>query len=72
MLKHNGGRSVSLINEGGKWEFQATGVVQNYEDLEQYKDKKATNRFNLETLDMYLKSNMILGLKFLHQLKYKA
>ncbi|ECI6404083.1 hypothetical protein EQG89_05720 [Salmonella enterica subsp. enterica] len=49
-------RSISAINEGKEWVFHANGEVQNFEDIQQYKNKIIKNRFTAAMLESYLNS----------------
>src|SRR5581483_11791669 len=46
-------RTVSVVNDGGKWEFNASGTVQPFENKEAYKSKRIKDRFTPEMLERY-------------------
>lgn len=46
-------RSISLMNDGGRWAFELSGTPFPFEDLEKYKSKKLTERFSFEDLVSY-------------------
>jgi hypothetical protein len=46
-------RSVAAANDGGRWVFTATGTVQEFEDLDQYKARRIADRFTPEMLKRY-------------------
>jgi hypothetical protein len=47
-------RSISAVNDGGRWNFTAEGNALEFEKLEQYKSRKVQDRFTAEMLDQYL------------------
>jgi hypothetical protein len=49
----NSVRSLSLVNDEGKWRFDAAGTVQDFEDVAAYQSKRIRNRFTLEMLQNY-------------------
>jgi len=47
-------RTVCLINDGGKWSFEASGSPQPFEDIEAYNASSIRERFSFELLRNYL------------------
>lgn len=48
-------RSVALIHDGYKWDFETSGEPFPFEQTERYKARRKTDRFTPEMLDTYLK-----------------
>jgi hypothetical protein len=46
-------RTVSLVKDGTRWRFDANGTVQDFEDVEAYSRRKATDRFTSAMLVDY-------------------
>jgi len=46
-------RSVSAVNDYGKWTFEATGSVQPFEKPDRYQARAVKNRFTPEMLEEY-------------------
>jgi hypothetical protein len=53
-------RSITMMNDGGKWTFDELGDPLPFEDREAYKARRVRDRFPLELLARYLKQ---LGLE---------
>ncbi len=53
-------RAISVVNDGGSWAFDQSGVPLPFERLENYKRRKVTERFTFEDLRDYTGS---LGLR---------
>ena len=49
-------RTVSLVREGTRWRFDASGTVRAYEDVSAYQARKIRERFTLEMLQKYAMS----------------
>ena len=49
-------RSVVAANDGGKWVFETSGEPFDFEDLEQYKRRRKSERFPPELLYEYLRA----------------
>lgn len=47
-------RSVSVVNDGGKWAFSQSGTPFPFEDLRQYGARRVKERFTFELLERYL------------------
>jgi len=54
-------RSITLIHDGYKWDFETGGEPLPFEDTERYKAHRKTDRFTPEMLDAYLKELGIDG-----------
>lgn len=46
-------RTVALVHNGRKWEFEAHGQVQAYEDVERYRRLKTSERFGPDLVEAY-------------------
>ena len=46
-------RSISLTNEGPRWEFETVGVPQDFEDESAYSARRIRDRFTSVTLNTY-------------------
>jgi hypothetical protein len=46
-------RTITAMNDGGRWIFEVTGTVQPFEKVELYKAKRVKDRFTAETLEDY-------------------
>jgi hypothetical protein len=53
-------RTVSAVNDGGRWRFDANGTVQDFEDLDAYRRRRKRDRFTSDMLAGYLAA---LGLR---------
>jgi hypothetical protein len=53
-------RTVSAVNDGGRWRFDANGEVQDFEDLDAYRRRRKRERFTSDMLAGYLAA---LGLR---------
>jgi hypothetical protein len=53
-------RTVSAVNDGGRWRFDASGEVQVFENLDAYRRRRKRDRFTSDMLAEYLAS---LGLR---------
>ena len=52
--KSKGGRTVQVIlDENSKWKFYEQGTPLCFEDLNKYKKKKVTDRFNIDSIIEY-------------------
>jgi hypothetical protein len=49
-------RSITAANDGGKWVFETFGEPFEFEDLEQYKRRRKSERFPPELLYKYLRA----------------
>lgn len=49
-------RSVGAVNDGGKWEFVASGTPQPFEEPTNYKARTIRNRFTPEMLERYVQA----------------
>ena len=50
-------RALAAHNEGGRWEFRETGVMQEFEEPEKYRSEtRIKNRFTDEMLERYCKA----------------
>ena len=47
-------RVVSLINDGGRWSFDASGTPFPFEEVERYAERRKRDRFTFEMLERYL------------------
>jgi hypothetical protein len=47
-------RSVSLVNDGGSWDFSLGGTPFPFEDVSQYSARRKKDRFTFEMLERYL------------------
>lgn len=47
-------RSVSVVNDGGKWSFSQTGTPFPFEDVSRYSARSVKDRFTSELLESYL------------------
>jgi hypothetical protein len=47
-------RSISVVNDGGKWSFDVAGTVQPFEDTQAYRTRRIQDRFSPERLRDYL------------------
>jgi len=56
MRDYNTVRSISAMNDGGKWSFDTFGEALPFEEVESYQAKRVKDRFTPEMLDRYLKS----------------
>jgi len=56
MQDYNAVRSISAMNDGGKWSFDTFGEVLPFEESEPYQAKRIKDRFTPEMLDRYLKA----------------
>jgi hypothetical protein len=52
-------RSIRLVNDAGKWEFELTGDPLPYEMVENYKARKKTDHFTFEIMCNYLEEMAI-------------
>jgi hypothetical protein len=59
-------RSVSAMNDGGRWRFDTVGIPQVFEDLKQYQAKRIKDRFTSDMLEQYCEALRIrlFGEKF--------
>jgi hypothetical protein len=48
-------RSISAVNDGGRWRFDANGEPLDFERSERYKARQIRDRFTPEMLDEYLR-----------------
>lgn len=46
-------RSISMVNDYGKWIFETTGTVQPFEKTEKYRARAVKDRFTAELLEQY-------------------
>jgi hypothetical protein len=46
-------RSVSTINDGGRWRWNAKGSIQPFEDTDRYLAKTIQDRLTLDMIDRY-------------------
>ena len=46
-------RTVSVIQDGSRWRFDANGIVQDFEDVEAYKRRTVVDRFSAKMLAEY-------------------
>ena len=46
-------RTVSVANDGGRWRFDANGILQTFEESEVYKKRQIVDRFTPEMLVRY-------------------
>jgi hypothetical protein len=49
-------RSISAANDGGQWRFDANGVVQPFEEVDQYSVRRIADRFTPDMLERYCES----------------
>ena len=47
-------RSISLVNDGGRWSFDQSGTPFLFEDLDRYAAKRVRDRFTFELLERHL------------------
>ncbi|HEY0169928.1 MAG TPA: hypothetical protein VGB98_02665 [Pyrinomonadaceae bacterium] len=47
-------RSISVVNDGGKWDFNQGGTPFPFEDLSRYKARRVRDRFTFDMLESYL------------------
>lgn len=47
-------RAVTLVNDGGRWDFHASGEPLPFEDIERYGERRKTDRFDFALLRRYL------------------
>lgn len=52
---HNGIRSISVVNDGGRWSFDQYGEPFPFEQTSKYSERYKKNRFTFEMLKDYLK-----------------
>lgn len=62
-------RSITMMNDGGKWTFDELGDPLPFEDRDAYKARRVRDRFPLELLARYLKA---LGLEPFDERFYRA
>jgi len=49
-------RSVACVSDGSRWEFQALGVPQPFEEAQAYQSQRVRDRFTPEMLQRYCRS----------------
>jgi hypothetical protein len=49
-------RTVSVINDGGRWRFDANGTVQWFEDVSRYEARRVRSRFDAAMLRDYCRA----------------
>ncbi len=47
-------RSISLVNDGGRWDFSQNGTPFPFEDVSRYAARRKKDRFTFEMLERYL------------------
>lgn len=49
-------RTISVVNEGGRWRFDANGTVQDFEDVTAYRRRRVADRLTNEMLEKYARA----------------
>ncbi len=49
-------RSISVLNDGGKWKFFEEGIPFPFEETQQYKAERIQERFTIDMLQQYLQA----------------
>jgi hypothetical protein len=62
-------RSVSAINDGGRWRWDANGHVQSFEETDQYRARRIRDRLTLDMIERYSGS---LGIRPYDNAYYQA
>jgi hypothetical protein len=57
-------RTITAMNDGGRWLFKQTGQVQAFEDTQRYQAKTVKDRFTAEMLEKYC---LALGIRVFEQ-----
>lgn len=47
-------RTISVINDGGRWDFDQSGTPFPFEEMERYRARRIRDRFSFEMLESYL------------------